>query len=152
MTHAPNTGILQHNPLSGIRSVFLAPKVTNIPTIKPNELGKLMKEISYASIKLVTRCLIEWQLHTMTPPGETHKTEWSEIDLENKLWVITVERMKMRLEHQVPLTEQAIEILERLNLLLAIEIIYSKHISTIKDTVMLKQQTKHLYACDIKIE
>lgn len=114
MTHALNTGILQHNPLSGIRSAFSAPKVTNMPTIKPNELGKLMKDISYASIKLVTRCLIEWQLHTMTRPSESAKAEWSEIDLENKLWVIPAERMKMRLEHKVPLTEQAIEILERL--------------------------------------
>ncbi len=114
MTHALNTGILQHNPLSGIRSAFSAPKVTNMPTIKPNELGKLMKDISYASIKLVTRCLIEWQLHTMTRPSESAKAEWSEIDLENKLWVIPAERMKMRLEHKVPLTEQVIEILERL--------------------------------------
>ena len=114
MTHALNTGILQHNPLSGIRSAFSAPKVTNMPTIKPNELGKLMKDISYASIKLVTRCLIEWQLHTMTRPSESAKAEWSEIDLENKLWVIPAERMKMRIEHKVPLTEQAIEILERL--------------------------------------
>jgi integrase len=114
MTHALNTGILQHNPMSGIRSAFSAPKVTNMPTIKPNELGKLMKDISFASIKLVTRCLIEWQLHTMTRPSESAKAEWSEIDLENKLWVIPAERMKMRLEHKVPLTEQAIEILERL--------------------------------------
>ncbi|PHR85446.1 MAG: integrase [Colwellia sp.] len=114
MTHALNTGILQHNPLSGIRSAFSAPKVTNMPTIKPHELGKLMKDISYASIKLVTRCLIEWQLHTMTRPSESAKAEWSEIDLENKLWVIPAERMKMRLEHKVPLTEQAMEILERL--------------------------------------
>tara|TARA_R110002060_G_scaffold78208_1_gene90992 strand:+ start:100 stop:1347 length:1248 start_codon:yes stop_codon:yes gene_type:complete len=114
MTHALNTGILQHNPLSGIRSAFSAPKVTNMPTIKPDELGKLMKDISYASIKLVTRCLIEWQLHTMTRPSESAKAEWSEIDLDNKLWVIPAERMKMRLEHKVPLTEQAIEILERL--------------------------------------
>lgn len=114
MTHALNTGILQHNPLAGIRSAFSAPKVTNMPTIKPNELGKLMKDISYANINLVTRCLIEWQLHTMTRPGESAKAEWSEIDLEKKLWVIPAERMKMRLEHIVPLTVQAIEILERL--------------------------------------
>lgn len=114
MTHALNTGILQHNPLSGIRSAFSAPKVTNMPTIKPNELGKLMKDISYASIKLVTRCLIEWQLHTMTRPSESAKAQWSEIDLENQLWIIPAERMKMRLEHKVPLTKQSIEILERL--------------------------------------
>jgi len=114
MTHAVNTGILHHNPLSGIRSAFQTPKVTNMATIKPNELGQLMKDISYASIKLVTRCLIEWQLHTMTRPSESAKAEWSEINFENKLWVIPAERMKMRLEHKVPLTDQTLEILERL--------------------------------------
>ncbi len=114
MTHAVNTGILHHNPLSGIRSAFQTPKVTNMATIRPNELGQLMNDISYASIKLVTRCLIEWQLHTMTRPSESAKAEWSEIDLENKLWVIPAERMKMRLEHKVPLSPQAIEILARL--------------------------------------
>jgi hypothetical protein len=39
MTHAVNTGILHHNPLSGIRSAFQTPKVTNMATIRPNELG-----------------------------------------------------------------------------------------------------------------
>jgi len=114
MTHAVNTGILHHNPLSGIRSAFQTAKATNMATIRPNELGQLMKDISYASIRLVTRCLIEWQLHTMTRPSESAKALWSEIDLENKLWVIPAERMKMRLEHKVPLSPQAIEILERL--------------------------------------
>jgi len=114
MNHAVNTGILHHNPLSGIRSAFQTPKATNMATIKPNELGKLMNDISYASIKLITRCLLEWQLHTMTRPGESAKAKWSEIDLEKQLWVIPAERMKMRLEHQVPLTPQTIGILARL--------------------------------------
>lgn len=114
MTHAVNIGILHHNPLSGIRSAFQAAKATNMPTIRPHELGKLMKDISYASIMLTTRCLIEWQLHTMTRPSESAKAEWAEIDLDNKLWTIPAERMKMRLEHKVPLTPQTIEILERL--------------------------------------
>jgi integrase len=114
MTHAVNTGILHHNPLSGIRSAFQTAKATNMATIRPNELGQLMNDISYASIRLVTRCLIEWQLHTMTRPSESAKAQWSEIDLENRLWVIPAERMKMRLEHKVPLSPQAIEILARL--------------------------------------
>jgi integrase len=114
MDHAVNTGILHHNPLTGIRSAFQTPKATNMATIKPDELGQLMKDISYASIRLVTRCLIEWQLHTMTRPSESAKAEWSEIDFENKLWTIPAERMKMRLEHKVPLSPQALEILSRL--------------------------------------
>ena len=114
MTHAVNTGMLHHNPLTGIRSAFQTKKSTNMATIRPDELGQLMKDISYASIRLVTRCLIEWQLHTMTRPSESAKAEWSEIDFENKLWIIPAERMKMRLEHKVPLSPQALEILERL--------------------------------------
>ena len=114
MDHAVNVGILHHNPLTGIRSAFQTPKVTNMATIRPNELGKLMSDISYASIKLVTRCLLEWQLHTMTRPSESAKAQWSEIDFENQLWTIPAERMKMRLEHKVPLTPQTIEILTRL--------------------------------------
>lgn len=55
-------------------------------TIRPDELRKLMNDLSYASIKLVTRCLIEWQLHTMTRPSESAK---------------------------VPITPQTIEILAR---------------------------------------
>jgi integrase len=114
MNHAVNIGILHHNPLSGIRSAFQTAKATNMTTIRPHELGKPMKDISYASIMLTTRCLIEWQLHTMTRPSESAKAEWAEIDLDNKLWVIPAERMKMRVEHKVPLTPQTIEILERL--------------------------------------
>jgi len=114
MIHAVNTGILHHNSLSGIRSAFQTPKVTHMATIKPNELGKLMSDISYASIKLVTRFLLEWQLHTITRPGESAKAQWAEIDFENKLWVIPAESIKMRLEHKIPLTPQTLDILARL--------------------------------------
>ena len=50
----------------------------------------------------------------MTRPSESAKAQWSEIDFENNLWTIPAERMKMRLEHKVPLTPQTIEILTRL--------------------------------------
>jgi hypothetical protein len=47
-------------------------------------------------------------------PSESAKAQWSEIDFENQLWTIPAERMKMRLEHKIPLTPQTIEILTRL--------------------------------------
>ena len=64
-----------------------------------------------ASIKCTTRCLIEWQLHTMTRPSEASGARWDEIDLDEKIWVIPAERMKKRKEHRIPLTEQALELL-----------------------------------------
>lgn len=46
--------------------------------------------------------------------GETPGATWDEIDLEGKVWVIPAERMKAGSEHRVPLTDQAIAILNSL--------------------------------------
>ena len=112
MRYAVNTGLLHHNSLAGIRSAFETPKVTHLATLKPEELPELMKAIQYASIKLTTRCLIEWQLHTMVRPREAAEAKWCEIDFEKSLWVIPPERMKMKVEHSVPLSPQALAILD----------------------------------------
>ena len=68
MTYAANTGLRDSNTLMGINQAFEAPKTVNIPTLKPEELPELMKAINTASIKIVTRTLIQWQLHTMVRP------------------------------------------------------------------------------------
>ena len=114
MNYAVNTGLIQANPLTGIKAAFNKPVKQHMPTLTPEELPELMKAIGYASIKLVTRCLIEWQLHTMSRPSEAARAQWKEIDLENMLWVIPAERMKMKREHIVPITIQSAELLERL--------------------------------------
>lgn len=112
MTFAVNTGIIHHNPLAKITSAFKAPTKNHQPTLEPSELPELMKALSYANIHLLTRVMIEWQLHTMTRPSETAGARWEEIDLEAKLWVIPAERMKMRRTHTVPLSPQTLELLE----------------------------------------
>ncbi|PKI01909.1 integrase domain-containing protein [Glaciecola sp. 33A] len=112
MTFAVNTGVVYSNPLAGISKAFEAPIKTNMPTIRPADLPILMKALNTASIKIVTRCLIEWQLHTMVRPGEAAGARWEEIDLNNKLWAIPAKRMKKKREHIVPLTDQAIQLLE----------------------------------------
>tara|TARA_B110001469_G_C9605309_1_gene300930 strand:+ start:176 stop:1414 length:1239 start_codon:yes stop_codon:yes gene_type:complete len=114
MTYSVNTGLIHANPLTGIRSAFKKPTKQNMPTLTPDELPEFLKTLGYASIKLVTRCLIEWQLHTMVRPSEAAGAQWSEIDFENSLWVIPAERMKKAREHTVPLTEQSLELLQRL--------------------------------------
>jgi integrase len=112
MTFAVNTGIIDHNRLAGIGKAFAAPKVTNQASLKPEELPKLLTALNYASIKLITRCLIEWQLHTMTRPTEAAGTRWDEIDIENQLWNIPEERMKKGRPHTIPLTDQTLALLE----------------------------------------
>jgi integrase len=112
MTYAVNTGLVHHNPLAGIKETIPANKAVNYPTLAPDELPELMKAINFASIKFSTRCLIEWQLHTMVRPGEAAQAMWSDIDYERKLWIIPAERMKMNKEHHIPLSDQALAILE----------------------------------------
>ncbi len=112
MIFAVNTGILMANPLAGISKAFQAPTKQHLPTLKPDQLPELMQTIVRASIKRTTRCLIEWQLHTMVRPSEAAGTRWEEIDFDNQLWTIPAKRMKKKKEHIVPLTDQCIAILE----------------------------------------
>jgi integrase len=111
MTYAVNTGLIHANPLSGIKAAFEKPKKQNMPTLAADQLPELMAALSRASIKIVTRTLIEWQLHTMTRPGEAAATKWNEIDFENKLWNIPAERMKKKRPHTIPLSVQALGLL-----------------------------------------
>lgn len=112
MNFATNCGLVQANPLTGIKAAFKKPKKENMAALKPAELPELMGAIANASIKRTTRCLIEWQLHTMTRPSEASGAKWEEIDWGEKVWTIPAERMKKRREHRIPLTEQALELLQ----------------------------------------
>lgn len=82
--------------------------------LAPDELPELMPEIANASIKRITRCLIEWQLHTMTRPAEAATTRWTDIDSERRVWTIPPERMKKRRPHRIPLSDHAVALLESL--------------------------------------
>lgn len=112
MNFATNCGLIQANPLTGIKAAFKKPKKENMAALKLAELPELMRAIANASIKRTTRCLLEWQLHTMTRPAEASGAKWCEIDIDEKVWTIPTERMKKRREHRIPLTEQALELLE----------------------------------------
>lgn len=49
---------------------------------------------------------------TAVRPGELRGARWAEIDQAAALWVIPAERMKMRAEHRIPLSAQALAVLQ----------------------------------------
>lgn len=112
MTFAVNTGLTHANPLSGIKAAFQSPVTKNMLTIEPRQLPELMSAVSIAQIKLTTRCLFEWQLHTMVRPSEAAGTRWDEIDAEKRLWNIPSYRMKKKRAHTVPLSNECIALLK----------------------------------------
>lgn len=114
MIFAVNTGLIHANPLSGIKAAFKKPKKQNMAAMPPAELPELMRTIANANIRRTTRFLIEWQLHTMTRPNEAAAARWDEIDINERLWVIPAERMKMNREHIIPLSDECLAILKAL--------------------------------------
>jgi integrase len=57
---------------------------------------------------------LELLILTATRTGEVIEANWSEFDLDTKVWTIPAERMKAGKEHRVPLNTRAMEILEHL--------------------------------------
>ena len=112
MIYAVNTGLIDANPASGVGMAFERPKKQNMPTLRPEELPKLMRSLVMSNLSVPTRCLIEWQLLTLVRPSEASGARWEEIDLDAKLWTIPAERMKGKREHVVPLSPQALYILD----------------------------------------
>lgn len=112
MNFATNCGLIQANPLTGIKAAFKKPKKENMAALTPAELAELMGAIANASIKRTTRCLIEWQLHTMTRPSESSGARWDEIDWDAEVWTIPAARMKKRRQHRIPLTQQMLDLLD----------------------------------------
>lgn len=112
MIYAVNTGLIDANPASGIGMAFEKPKKQHMPTLRPDELPMLIRSLSMSNLSIPTRCLIEWQLLTLVRPSEASGTLWSELDFDAKLWIIPAERMKAKRPHMVPLSNQALDILE----------------------------------------
>jgi integrase len=55
---------------------------------------------------------LEFLVLTATRTNEVLEAKWSEIDFENEIWTIPASRMKAKREHQVPLSDRCVEILE----------------------------------------
>lgn len=60
------------------------------------------------------RYCLEFLILTACRSGEARGATWDEVDFENKLWSIPRERMKSNQPHQVPLSDQAIALLQEI--------------------------------------
>lgn len=55
---------------------------------------------------------VEFSCLTAARTGETRGAVWSEIDFKHKVWIVPPIRMKAGVEHRVPLSDRAVEILQ----------------------------------------
>jgi len=139
MVYAQNTGLIDAVPSVNIGKAFEKPQKKNMPSIRPDQLPQLMQTMRTANIILPTRCLFMWQLLTITRPAEAAEARWDEINLETREWKIPASRMKMNRDHIVPLSDQALAVLEMMQpLCVNREFVFP---SRIKPTQSMNSQT-----------
>ena len=111
-------GSAERDVTADLRGALSAiPKSHFAAIIEPKQVGALMRSIfdyhghpaAVAALKLSPMLFVR--------PGELRTAEWSEFDLDAAQWRIPAEKMKLRIEHLVPLATQAIQILRKLHAL-----------------------------------
>jgi len=109
-------GVCEHDPSAGLRGQLVAkPKVKHMAAITDSkETAGLLRAIDGYSGTLIIKCALCLAPLLFVRPGELRHMEWKEINLDAALWTIPAEKMKMRKTHAVPLSRQALMILEEI--------------------------------------
>ncbi len=80
----------------------------------PRGVGGLMRAIDDYRGSFIVRCAMQLSALTFTRPGEIRHAEWAEFNIGKAEWRISAEKMKMRRLHVIPLSRQAIAVIESL--------------------------------------
>jgi len=109
--------IVKHNIAADLESISL-PKARHVSAIvNPIDVGGLVRAIRKYEGTFVVKCALELAPLVFLRPIELRFARWSEFNVEEKTWEIQADRMKMKRDHIVPLSKQAISILSELNCL-----------------------------------
>lgn len=83
--------------------------------IKPKPFGDLLRAIDGYEGHMATMSALKLAPLVFVRPGELRMAEWEEVDIKEKKWSIPDHRMKEGQPHNVPLSQQAIEIIKGLH-------------------------------------
>jgi integrase len=109
-------GYSKRNPAAEIRpSDILKPtRKINMARIDAKELPALLRAIEVYEGRQLTRLAIKLMALTFVRTSELIGARWEEFDIDARRWSIPATRMKMKTPHIVPLSLQAVEVLELL--------------------------------------
>ncbi|MCQ8234186.1 tyrosine-type recombinase/integrase [Pectobacterium carotovorum] len=108
------TGRAEYNPAPDLTSAMQGHESTHYPFLTIEELPAFFKALAgYSGSELVVLAA-RLMIITGVRTGELRGALWSEIDTDKALWEISAERMKMRRPHIIPLSTQALAIIEQI--------------------------------------
>lgn len=113
MQHVFNKSIqwklTDHNPVKGVER---NPEVRRVRYLSPKELETFLEELRRPPITPSSLAL-EFLLLTGARSGETFKAKWNEFDLDASIWSKPPKNTKSKKAHRIPLSPQAMSILEK---------------------------------------
>ena len=111
-------GHIANNPVTGIPPALKAvPPASHQRSLPFRMMRDFITAIDNDDGHPVVKLGLKLLLLTMTRTGEVRFATWDEIDFEKRLWLIPASRMKMKTDHLIPLSDQAIDVLTQLKAL-----------------------------------
>lgn len=106
------TGLAERDVTTDLRGALAAIPESHFAAItEPKMAGELMRSIFEYTGHPCTVAALKLSALVFVRPGELRNAEWAEIDLDAGEWRIPGSKMKMKIDHLVPLSTQAVEIL-----------------------------------------
>lgn len=109
IVHDQYNGISPHK---GLEKRLQARDDEHFARIEFTELNALFADIENSNITPLTKLAFRFLCYTFVRTKEMRFMTWGEIDWQACLWRIPAKRMKMRKDHIIPLSSQAIQILQ----------------------------------------
>ena len=103
------------DPAAALKGAIHRPKTEHHKPLTRCQLTDFMKALDKSGGYLTTVIALRLLLLTFVRTVELRAAQWSEFDFEQAEWRIPEERMKMREPHLVPLSRQAVELLQELH-------------------------------------
>ncbi len=116
MRYAVAHGLAERNPAADIKpsDVLKPAKKNNYARLDQKELPELLRKIDAYDGQSLTKLAMQLMALTFVRTSELIGARWEEIELEKRVWRIPAERMKMKTPHIVPLSDQALNVLEKI--------------------------------------
>jgi integrase len=112
-------GLMDRDPTRDVKpsDILISRRSTNYARVDVKELPELLRAVEAYQGTSTTRMALKLMALTFVRTGELIAARWTEFDISEAVWRIPAERMKMRTEHIVPLSRQAIETLQTLQVI-----------------------------------
>jgi integrase len=112
--YANRQGKISDNPAANLKGSLKTRKVVHRPALSKDGLPQFFKDLEKARMHISTKLGLRFLILTASRTDEVRRSVWSEIDFSDKMWRIPAERMKMDSPHNVPLSRQALELLDHI--------------------------------------